>query len=200
MQQRVPMESIEATHPLELVYINYLCLEPGKEKEENILVVMDHFTRYAHAYITQSQMPRQKAKVLWDNFFHPLWVAREDLLDQGRNFESKLITNLWELTGSTKLRTSLYHPQTNDQCKRFNSTLINMLETLLVECKSNWKGSIRTLVDTYNCTCNSTMGFSPSFLMYCRQPWPPSMSPSEFPKANSHIHFQQIHSKAEGPY
>ena len=29
-----PMENIVATHPLELVYIDYLCLEPGKGKEE----------------------------------------------------------------------------------------------------------------------------------------------------------------------
>ena len=46
------MESIVATHPLELVHINYLCLEPGKGKEENVLVVIDHFTQYAQAYIT----------------------------------------------------------------------------------------------------------------------------------------------------
>ena len=51
-QQRVPMENIMATHPLELVHINYLCLEPGKGKEENILVVMDHFNCYAQAYVT----------------------------------------------------------------------------------------------------------------------------------------------------
>ena len=51
-QQRVPMESIVATHPLELVHINYLCLEPGKGKEENILIVKNYFTHYAQVYIT----------------------------------------------------------------------------------------------------------------------------------------------------
>ena len=67
-QQRVPMESIMATHPLELVHIDYLCLEPGKGKKKNILVVMDHFTWYTQAHITQSQMAQTMAKVLWDNF------------------------------------------------------------------------------------------------------------------------------------
>ena len=51
-QQQVSMENIVATHPLELVHIDYLCLEPGKGKEENVLVVMDHFTCYAQAYVT----------------------------------------------------------------------------------------------------------------------------------------------------
>ena len=35
-QPRAPLENIVATHPLELVHLNYLCLEPGKGKEENV--------------------------------------------------------------------------------------------------------------------------------------------------------------------
>ena len=47
-------------------------------------------------------------------------------MDQGCNFESQLVAGLCELMGVQKIRTSLYHPQTNGQCERFNSTLINM--------------------------------------------------------------------------
>ena len=46
-QPKVPLENIVATHALELVHLNYLCLEPGKGLEENVLIVTDHFTRYA---------------------------------------------------------------------------------------------------------------------------------------------------------
>ena len=51
-QQRTPKESVVTTYPLELVHIDYLCLEPGKGKEENILVVTNHFIWYTQAYIT----------------------------------------------------------------------------------------------------------------------------------------------------
>ena len=57
-----PMESIVATNPLELVHIDYLCLEPGKGKEENVLVVTDHFTHYAQAYITQFETAQTMAR------------------------------------------------------------------------------------------------------------------------------------------
>ena len=57
------MENIMATHPLELVHIDYLCLEPWKGMEENVLVLMDHFTHYSQAYVTQSQWPRPSAKI-----------------------------------------------------------------------------------------------------------------------------------------
>ena len=43
-QARTLLENIVVTHPLELVHLNYLCLEPGKGKEENILVITGHFT------------------------------------------------------------------------------------------------------------------------------------------------------------
>ena len=113
------------------------------------------------------------AKVLWDNFIIHYGLPEKILSDQGMNFESELITYLCRLTGTMELRTSPYHLHTNGQCKRFNSTLIKMLGTLLLECKSDWKGSITMLVQKYNCTWNSTTGFSPYFLMYCSQPWLP---------------------------
>ena len=72
--------------------------------------------------------------------------------------------------GTQKVQTSPYHWQTNGQCERFNSTLINMLGTLPKEKKSEWINHIGTLVHACNCTWNSAMGFSPYFLMFGRQP------------------------------
>ena len=41
-QQQASLENIVATHPLELVHMDYLCLELGKGNEEDVLVVTDH--------------------------------------------------------------------------------------------------------------------------------------------------------------
>ena len=38
---------ILVSRPMELVHLDYLCLEPCKGKIENVLVVTDHFTKYA---------------------------------------------------------------------------------------------------------------------------------------------------------
>ena len=61
---RALLENIVAAHPLELVHQDYLCLEQGKEKEENVLVVTDHFTHNAQVYVTQSQTALTTAKAL----------------------------------------------------------------------------------------------------------------------------------------
>ena len=80
-----------------------------------------------------------------------------------------MVADLCELMGVWKIQTSPYHPQTNGQCERFNSTLINMLGTLPKEKKSEWKNHIGTLVHAYNCTQISATGFSPYYLMFGRQ-------------------------------
>ena len=110
------------------------------------------------------------AKTLWDKFIVHYGLPKKILMDQGQSFESQLVADLCELMGVQKIWTSPYHPQTNGQCERFNSTLINMLGTLPKEKKSEWKNHIGTLVHAYNCTQNSATGFSPYYLMFGRQP------------------------------
>ena len=115
-QARAPLENIVATHPLELFHLNHPCLEPGKGKEENVLVVTDHFNQYAQVYLTQFQTALTTAKALWDNFIIYHGLPEKILSHQGRSFESELITDLCRHTGTQKLQTSLYHLQTNGQC------------------------------------------------------------------------------------
>ena len=169
-QPKAPLEIIMTTHPLELVHLDYLCLEPGKGLEENVLVITDHFTRYVQAYVTRTQTAQIMPKMLWDKFIVHYGLPEKILTDQGWNFESQLVADLCELMGVQKIWTSPYHPQTNGQCERFNSNLINMLGTLPKEKKSEWKNHIGTLVHAYNCTWNSATGFSPYYLMFGRQP------------------------------
>ena len=95
---------------------------------------------------------RQQAKTLWDKFIVHYGLPKKILTDQICNFESQLVADLCELMGVQKIWTSPYHPQTNGQCERFNSTLINMLGTLPKGKKSEWKKHVGTLVHAYNCT------------------------------------------------
>ena len=110
------------------------------------------------------------AKTLWDKFIVHYGLPEKILMDQGCNFESQLVADLCKLMGTQKVQTSPYRPQTNGQCERFNSTLINMLGTLPKEKKLERKNHIGMLVHAYNCTQNSATGFSPYFLMFGRQP------------------------------
>ena len=85
--EKAELNSIIATRPLELVHIDYLTIEAPtnskSDKDINILVVTDHFTRYAQAYVTPSQKASVVAKTLWDNFFVHYRFPEKILSDQG---------------------------------------------------------------------------------------------------------------------
>ena len=72
-----------ATHPLELVHLDYLCLEPGKGPEESVLVITDHFTRYAQVYVTRTKTAQMTAKTLWDKFIVHYGLPKKILTNQG---------------------------------------------------------------------------------------------------------------------
>ena len=52
----VPLLNIEATQPLELVHLDYLQIEPSKGNTKNVLIMTDHFTRYAQAYPSKNRL------------------------------------------------------------------------------------------------------------------------------------------------
>ena len=59
----VPLSSFSSTAHMNLVCLDFLSLERSKGGFENILVVTNHFTRYAQAYPTTNQTARTTARV-----------------------------------------------------------------------------------------------------------------------------------------
>ena len=168
--QVAPLQPILVTQPLELVHMDYLSLEPSKGNIENILVITDHFTRYALAYPSKTQTAQATARILWDNFICHYGFPEKFISDQGRNFESDLIKELCKIAGVKKVHTTPYHPKGNGQCERFNSTLCNMLGTLSEEEKSDWKSHLGCMTHAYNCTKHASTTYSPYYLMFGRHP------------------------------
>ena len=180
-----PLQPIHVTQPLELVHMDYLSLEPSKRNIENVLVITDHFTRYALAYPSKTQTAQATARILWDNFICHYGFPEKFISDQGRNFESDLIKELCKIAGVQKLHATPYHPQGNGQCERFNSTLCNMLGTLSEEEKSDWKSYLGCMTHAYNCTKHASTTYSPYYLMFGRHPRLPIDVEFGLPKSNS---------------
>ena len=132
----------------------------------NILIVTNHFTKYAQVYVTPNQMALTVAHTLWENFLvHYGWPTKI-LTDQDKCFESALVKELCSIAQVQKIRTMPYHPKMNGTCERFNSTTINMLGTLPVESKKEWQDWVSTMIHAYNCTISHATGYKPYYLMY----------------------------------
>ena len=169
--EQPPLEPILATHPMQIVHIDFLTIESGKKnKDHNVLVITYQFTRFVQAFFTTSQTAQTTAKTLWDKYFVYYAFSEMIISNQGRNFKSRANSELCKLGRVKKLRTSPYYLQSNGQCERFSATLLGMLGTLPPEGKATWTDRVGTLVHAYNSTKSAITGFSPHYLMFGREP------------------------------
>ena len=169
-QPVAPLISIHAENPMQLVAIDFVHLEKSSSGHEYILVVIDHFTRYAVAYPSKDKSATTAAKHLFNDFILKFGLPDRIIHDQGKEFENSLFKNLEKFCGIVKSRTTPYHAQGNGAVERMNSTLLQMLRTLPENQKGKWSEQIDKLMFAYNATRHSSTGFSPHFLMYGREP------------------------------
>ncbi|KAK2879333.1 hypothetical protein Q8A73_005096 [Channa argus] len=168
-EKAAPLVSIHTSRPMELVCMDFLSLEPDSHNTKDILVITDHFTKYAVAIPTKDQKATTVARCLWEQFLVHYGFPERLHSDQGRDFESQIIKELCSLVGIRKIRTSPYHPRGNP-VERYNRTLLSMLGTLKEQEKTKWREYVKPLTHAYNCTKNEVTGFTPYELMFGRQP------------------------------
>lgn len=170
LPDKAPLVNIVTSRPFELVCMDFMSLETAVGGYNSILVVTDHFTRYACAFPTRNQEAKTVAKILVEEFFVHYGIPERLHSDQGANFQGRVVAHLCKLLGIRKSRTTPYHPEGDGMTERFNKTLISMLKTLNPTQKPRWKDHVSALVHAYNCTRHESTKYSPFYLMFGRQP------------------------------
>ena len=131
-----------------------------------VLVICDYATRYPEAVPLKSIDTEHVAEALV-TFFSRVGIAREILTDQGSNFVSQLMTEVYRLLQVHPIKTSPYHPQTDGLVERFNQTLKAMLRKTAAEAK-DWDKLLPYVLFAYREVPQASTGFSPFELLYGR--------------------------------
>ena len=136
---------------------------------KNVLVMTNHFMRYALAVVTKDQMAKTVAKVFYERFIAIFEAPTKLLSDRGANFTSALVEELCSAFGIQKYRTTAYHTQCNGQVERFHQTLFHMIDKLSHDKKAQWEQHLPELLQAYNSTWLVT-GYLLHYLMFGRHP------------------------------
>ena len=163
----VPMVPMMVTTPLHLVHFKTTTNLNESPKVKNILVIVDHFTRYTRAYVTKDQKASTAAKILYEGFTLIFGAPKRILTDQGKAFTSEQLCSHF---GISQLTTTAYHPQGNGQVEQAHQTLGRMIGKLEDKFKGQWPRHLSKLTHAYNSTQSAVTGYSPHFLMFGQQP------------------------------
>ena len=168
--KKAELQSIITSLPMELIAVDFVKLETGCGGYKYIMVIVDHFTRFAQAYPTKNKSGKTAAQRIYQDFLLRFGIPDRLMSDQGGEFQNKTISELNKIIGIEQSRTTPYHPQSNGACERMNETLLRMLRALPESTKSRWPQYLNQLVHAYNCMQHCSTGYSPFYLMYGREP------------------------------
>ncbi|KAL5516790.1 hypothetical protein EMCRGX_G002203 [Ephydatia muelleri] len=132
-----------------------------------ILVMCDYATRCPEAVPVKAVDAEHIAEELV-RIFARVGIPEEMLTDQGSNFTSQLLSEIYQLLHVHPIRTSPYHPQTDGLVERFNITLKAMLRKVAAEDELNWDKWLPYLLFAYREVPQDSTGFSPFELLYGR--------------------------------
>ena len=78
------------------------------------------------------------------------------LTDHGTHFTSSLMDHLFKRLGIVHIYSTPYHPQTNGQIERFNSTMDSKIASLSNHSRSDWDEQLPFVTFNYNTSIHST--------------------------------------------
>ena len=139
--------------------IDFTKVDTSKDGKENILVLIDAFTKFSHVLVTPNQKAIIIVKILADKWFYVYGIPACKHSDKGHSFDNEIMSHLYAMYRIEQSTTMPYNPCENPATERLNHTLIGLLKSLPKEQKSNWPLHLPLLVFAYNATLHDTTGY-----------------------------------------
>ena len=167
---KTPMIEYQAGAPMERVHIDFLGPLPKPPRgNENILMMVDQFTKWVECIPLPSQTAEVTAKAAVDHFFSRFGYPFHIFSDQGRNFESKLFAALCNALQIHKSRTTTYRPSANGQAERYNRTLMDAERCFIGKSQNQWDLHLQQIAGALRSSVNRSTGYTANMMMLGRE-------------------------------
>ncbi len=132
-------------------------------------MIGNYFTRLTEAYALPNQRAEAAAKMLVHEFISRFGCLLQLKSDQCRNFESELFCEVCRLLQITKMRSTLFRPESNGLVERFNLALARMIRSFVNKNEKDWDLYLPLLTAAYRSTVHPATGYTPNLMMLGRE-------------------------------
>ena len=145
-------------------------LTKTRRGNKNILVIIDHASRFMKAIPIHNKRESTIAKALWQHWIANFGFPRKVVSDQGSEFVNKVMRALLKRNGIDQDLMAAYYHRSNGLVERANRTLLALLRKSITSLGEQWDNGIDGTVLAYNTSLHTSLGASPFFLMYGQDP------------------------------
>ena len=160
--------AVIADRPGQIVGVDFVGPIQARNGARYVLTAVDHFSKYAEAYVTSDCSAATVAGMLARRYIPVHGVPEYLVSDRGTAFTSALIKRLCGEWGISRVLTSAYHPQGNGVCERFHRTLADTIAKL-TRTTWDWERVLPVAVAAYRNLKHASTGYSPNFLTFGRE-------------------------------
>lgn len=158
--ENIPMPSGRFRH----LHMDIVGPLPPSDGFYYILTIIDRFSRWPEAYPLKDMSARTIAQTYVREYVSRFGVAESITTDQGRQFESKIMEELFNLLGSKRIRTTAYHPQANGMVERFHRSFKVAIRAS--GNSTNWSRELPLVLLGLRTTMKEDLNASPAELLY----------------------------------
>ena len=168
-KMKFPLKSVESSEFNEVVQIDHQKICMTESGYNQILVIIDHFTKLAEAVPCQTASAEETCDNLITHWISRYGCPMTFQSDNGKAFVGDLTKELMKRSHIAQAHSTTYHPQTNGLVERQNRTLVNMLRVYCSRYMTDWDKYLPQVVGAYNSTQHSTTGISPFMMLTSKE-------------------------------
>ena len=168
-KMKFPLKSVESSEFNEVVQIDHQKICMTESGYNQILVIIDHFTKLAEAVPCQTASAEETCDHLITHWISRYGCPMTIQSDNGKAFVGDLTKELMKRSHIAQAHSTTYHPQTNGLVERQKRTLMNMLRVYCSRYMTDWDKYLPQVVGAYNSTQHSTTEISPFMMLTGRE-------------------------------
>ena len=166
---KIQLKSVEISEFNEVVQTDHQKICMTDSGYNQILVIIDHFTKLAESVPCQLASAEETCDHLITHWISRYGCPMSFQSDKRKAFVGDLKKELMRRSHIAQAHSTTYHPQTNGLVERQNRTLVNMLRVYCLRYVTDWDKYLPQVVVAYNSTQHSTTGISPFMMLTGRE-------------------------------